>query len=145
MILLVESIHRDISWKEPKDLTYEEAASGVNRKQGSSICSFHTVGDDFFHHALRGAHVAFADGTVHFLSEDISPEDLQALLTGDPSRPVNLESLERPSLNWTNIFSLTVLIVSSVLLIANTRMHQRKQAKEKERMPPIKDNQDVGR
>jgi hypothetical protein len=135
MILLVESIHRDISWKEPRDLSYKEAASGVDQKSGPGLCSNHVVGDDFFHHARRGAHVAFADGTVHFLPEDIPLEDLQALLTGDSAYPMNLESLERPNLHWFNIFPLSVLIVFSLVLIIDARLHQWKQVNEQKKTP----------
>ena len=50
-------------------------------------------GGDYFHYARRGAYAAFVDGSVHFLPEDISPDDLRALLTGDAARTIDLEVL----------------------------------------------------
>ena len=120
MILLVESGDRAINWKEPKDLSYEEAMSGINRREVPCIFSTHAEGGDYFHHARRGAYVAFVDGSVHFLPEDISPDDLRALLTGDLTRDMDLDSLARPSLNWSHIVALIVLIASGGVLIVGS-------------------------
>ena len=98
MILLVESADRSINWKEPKDLTYEEAVAGVNRQGEPCISSTHTEGGDYFHYARRGAYTIFVDGSVHFLPEDISPDDLRALLTGDAARTIDLEVILEPRL-----------------------------------------------
>jgi hypothetical protein len=117
MILLVESADPAINWKEPKDLTYEEASVGINRQGRLCISSSHTEGGDYFHHARRGAFAAFVDGSIHFLPEDISPDDLRALLTGDTSRTIDLESALHPPLNWSHIVGLAVLVASCLLLI----------------------------
>jgi hypothetical protein len=117
MILLVESAGHPINWKEPKDLTYEEAMSGVNRQGTFCVSSTHTEGGDYFHHACRGAYAAFADGSVHFLPEDISPDDLRALLTGDTGRFIDVDALACPSLDWAHIVGLTVFIASSAVLL----------------------------
>jgi hypothetical protein len=132
MILLVESADRAINWKEPKDLTYEEAVSGVNRPSGPCISSAHAIGDDYFHTARHGAFVAFVDGSVHFLPEDISAEDLDALLTGDTARAIDLEALTRPSLDWTHIVALAVLIPSSGLLVIGALTQRLRRKPEQE-------------
>jgi hypothetical protein len=127
MILLVESADRAIDWKEPKDLTYEEAVAGVNRHGEPCISSTHTEGGDYFHYAHRGAYAAFVDGSVRFLPEDISPDDLRALLTGDAARTIDLESLLEPRLNWSHIVGLAVLIASGALLVIGAivqRLHR---------------------
>ena len=122
MILLVEADNRGINWKEPRDLTYEEAAL--------SIPSMHELGHDYFHHARRGAYAAFVDGTVHFLPEDIAPEDLRALLTGDLSRNIDLQSLDRPSLDWSHVVALPLLIVSGAVLIIGSLVRRGRAGEE---------------
>jgi hypothetical protein len=127
MILLVESADRAIDWKEPKDLSYDEASAGICLPSVPGISSGHAIGNDYFHNARRGAHVAFVDGSVHFLPEDIPPEDLRALLTGDITRPIDLEALAHPTLNWSHIVSLAVFIASSAILIVGAvvqRLHR---------------------
>jgi hypothetical protein len=126
MILLVEADNRGINWKEPKDLTYEEAAAGINRQSGPGISSTHVIGDDYFHNVRRGAYVAFVDGSVHFLPEDIAIDDLRALLTGDTSRRIDLESFERPGLNWSHIVALPLLILSGGVLVVGSLVQRRR-------------------
>lgn len=124
MILLVEAADRGINWKEPRDLTYEETAEGINRPDGRGISGSHVIGDDYFHYARRGALVAFADGSVHFLPEDIPPEDLRALLTGDLTRQIDLEALTRPRPNRLHTVGLMVLICSGSALLIFAIMHR---------------------
>ncbi len=95
MILLVEAAGRGVSWKEPKDLSLEEVAVVVRRGPQPEDCGYH-VADDYFHVRRPGTHVAFVNGSVHFLPTDIPADDLQALLTGDTSRPIDLDALARP-------------------------------------------------
>lgn len=117
MILLIEARGRNINWKEPKDLAYEDAAAGVNRFDGRGLSSEHTLGDDYRHHPLHGAYVAFVDGSVHFLPDDIPAEDLEAMLTGDTSRRIDLDSLARPQLNLPHIIGPPVLVLSALALL----------------------------
>lgn len=132
MILLVESADCSINWKEPKDLTFDEAARGVCQRTSPGISSGHVIGDDYFHHVRHGAYVAFVDGSVHFLPEDISPEDLRALLVGDTSRPIDLDALARPAINWSHITGLALFVLSSIYLILRTLVHRLHQ-----KQPPI--------
>ena len=70
-ILLVEVADSGIHWLEPRDLHVRQMAPGVNPKSGQGISSVHR----------GGANVVFADGSVHFIRDDITPELLRALLT----------------------------------------------------------------
>jgi prepilin-type processing-associated H-X9-DG protein len=116
-ILLVEAANCGIDWKEPKDLTFEQAAAGINRQPGPSISSSHTLRDDYFHHAQKGAYVAFADGHAGSLPESISPAKLKSLLTGDLAEPVDVDELQKAALNWSNILALVILVVSVLVLV----------------------------
>jgi hypothetical protein len=132
MILLVESGNRDVNWKEPRDITYEEAAAGVNRQDSPGISSTHTEGGDYFHYPVRGAYAVFVDGSVHLLPEDISPEYLRALLTGDLTREIDVDRLVRPRLNWSHIVGLAMLIASGGLLIIGALVQRWKRGKADE-------------
>ena len=79
-ILLVEVADSGIHWLEPRDLHVRQMAPGVNPKSGQGISSVHR----------GGANVVFADGSVHFIRDDITPELLRALLT-----PAGGEKIER--------------------------------------------------
>jgi hypothetical protein len=72
-ILLVEVANSGIDWKEPKDLTLDEARAGINPPNARGISSLHE----------NGAHVAMTSGAVYFVPKTISHEDLEALLTGN--------------------------------------------------------------
>ena len=61
-ILLVEAVGAGVSWLEPRDLTFEQAAQQINAAEQAGIASHH--GDT--------AHVLFADTSVHSLSNEIS-------------------------------------------------------------------------
>jgi prepilin-type processing-associated H-X9-DG protein len=141
MILLVESADRAVNWKEPKDLSYEEASAGVNRRGEPCIASTHAQRGDYFHHPRRGAYAAFADGHVHFLPEDIPREDLQALLTGDTTRQIDLASLARPTIHWSHIVGLSILIASSGLLLIGTIVQRRRRPAESETTEEINNPQ----
>ncbi len=72
-IALVEVVNSGIHWMEPRDLPLSEALRGINAKAGLSISSRHR----------SGVQVGRADGSVWFLSDDTSPQQLQAMLTPD--------------------------------------------------------------
>ncbi len=80
-IAVVEVANAGIHWMEPRDLTFEQAAQGINPR-GATACisSNHT----------DGANVLLFDASVHYLQNDIPPDLLRALLTangGEPAEP----------------------------------------------------------
>jgi len=80
-ILVVEVHNSGINWLEPRDLTFEEAARGINPRDGKlGISSAHR----------GGANVLFADGAVRYLTNETLPETLRALLTANGGEDVRL-------------------------------------------------------
>jgi prepilin-type processing-associated H-X9-DG protein len=76
-ILLVESHNTGIHWMEPRDLHLSQMNPQLNGAEGQGISSPHE----------GGASVAFADGSVHFLPNTLTAEELRALLTADGGEP----------------------------------------------------------
>jgi hypothetical protein len=69
-ILLIEVANSGIHWLEPRDLKLEDLPLVVNPKSGKGISSNH----------VRGAHVCFADGSVHFLPNDLAADTLRKMI-----------------------------------------------------------------
>ncbi|PQO42398.1 DUF1559 domain-containing protein [Blastopirellula marina] len=72
-ILIAETASRDIEWLQPKDLDVETMSFQINDPDSPSISSHHP----------GGALVVFCDGTVGFLSSDLPPEVVKAMITID--------------------------------------------------------------
>jgi len=70
-ILLAEVHNSGIHWMEPRDLELSKMAMTINPKNGVGISSGHP----------KGAQVSLVDGRVKFLSNDLPPATLRALLT----------------------------------------------------------------
>ena len=70
-IMVVESHQSGIHWMEPRDMKADDATLGVNSESTASIGSAHP----------GIAIVAFADGHVRHVSDDIDPEVLKAMTT----------------------------------------------------------------
>lgn len=70
-ILLVEVRHSGIAWMEPRDLDMRQMAPGINAKAVQGISSNHPA----------GANVGFADGSVRFLPDSLTPAELDAMLS----------------------------------------------------------------
>jgi prepilin-type processing-associated H-X9-DG protein len=70
-LLIVEIVNSGIHWMEPRDLHVVQMARTINPKAGQGISSPHT----------GGAQVLMADGTVRFISEQLTAETIRALLT----------------------------------------------------------------
>ena len=84
-LLVVEVADSGIHWMEPRDLHVLQMAPAVNPKAGQGISGPHR----------RGAWVCMADGSVRFLPESISREELEALLTIAGAEPVDPDNLDR--------------------------------------------------
>ena len=120
-IMLVEVADSGINWMEPRDLSFEEARQGINRKPGLGISSRHETDRRFYRDSI-GANAILADGSGRFLPEGLSPETLQALLTKDGGETVEVDARLDPKgpgtrrLNWGMCFALLVFAVSVALL-----------------------------
>jgi hypothetical protein len=77
-ILMVEFVDSGIAWMEPRDLDARQVARLIHRRGSKGAGHTH------------GFHVVFADGTTRFIeSDDISVEELQALVTIDGGENVS--------------------------------------------------------
>jgi len=67
----VEVANSGIHWMAPRDLHVVQMSRTVNGKAGQGISGLHK----------EGAYALMADGAVRFVSEDLSQEVINALLT----------------------------------------------------------------
>jgi len=76
-IHLIEVADSDIHWMEPRDLTFEQAAAGIEPESGLGISSKH------------GDRIVYlnANYEVHTLEQDIGVDELRTLLTIDTDDP----------------------------------------------------------
>ena len=70
-LLVVEVHNSGIGWFEPRDLHVAQMAPRINSKQGQGPSSAHP----------GGVNVAFVDGGVQFLPDDLPPEELRKMAT----------------------------------------------------------------
>lgn len=77
-ILAIEVGGSGIPWMEPRDVTVEEAVTFITNPGASQFTQVHP----------GGLNVAMADGSVRFISNDINPGTLRALLTKDDGQAV---------------------------------------------------------
>lgn len=82
-ILLVESINANVQWTEPRDLDIATMSFKINDASKPSISSRHP----------GGANVAFADGDVYFMTEEITEEELRALITVSGGEDITRDDL----------------------------------------------------
>jgi hypothetical protein len=75
-ILVIEVIHSDILWMEPRDLTLEQALQSIQPKSSIRIGSRHS----------RGIHYLTVSGAVRTLDSNIDRESLRKLLVRDASK-----------------------------------------------------------
>ena len=123
-VLLVETIDSKIYWAEPRDLTLDEALQGINPESRPGISSHHVLFPDVFYDEKPGAYALFADGSVHFLPQQITQEDLKALLTrdgGESLDPADLEDRYPPRFRWDRVAALAVFVLSFLLLLLRPR------------------------
>ncbi len=77
-ISVIEVKDSGIRWTEPRDLTLAEASRPINSVSSTAISSLH--GD--------GAHALLCDGSVRFLTKELPPETLRAMLTANGGEPI---------------------------------------------------------
>jgi len=80
-IMLVEMSNAGVHWLEPRDLPLSEIAPTINTKEGRGISSRHP----------GVAVVAFADGRVRPIADNLPPAIVRALLTVQGGEPVSDE------------------------------------------------------
>jgi len=78
-LLVVEACGVDRVWTNPTDVDIDSQPIGINLP---SAARFHSPGWISSHH-YDGGHVALVDGSVRFLSKNIDPKVLKALVTMD--------------------------------------------------------------
>ncbi|MEQ8785834.1 MAG: DUF1559 domain-containing protein [Pirellulaceae bacterium] len=76
-VAVVEVTHSGVNWLEPADLSRDDAMRGINfTRSGGCVSSLHG----------GGANVAFLDGHVMFLDDEVTPETLEAMLDQNDGR-----------------------------------------------------------
>jgi len=90
-LLVVESSNSGINWMEPRDLDFDQMSMTVNSASGVGISGQHPKSSRFPRQEPTGACAAMADGSVHFLPNDLSSETLKALLTVDGDETANID------------------------------------------------------
>lgn len=83
-LLVVEACGVDRVWTNPTDVDIDSQPVGINLP---SATRFHSPGWISSHH-YDGGHAALADGSVRFLSKNIDPKILKALVTMDGGESV---------------------------------------------------------
>jgi len=84
-VVISETVNSGIHWMEPRDLHVTQMATSINPPAGQGISSNHP----------GGARVLCADGFVRLLSaEDVSPKQLQSMLTVGDGKVVDIEQLD---------------------------------------------------
>lgn len=86
-ILLVEAAGSGINWLEPRDLSYEEALHGVNTKAAAGM----NLGISSHHEG--GAQAAFVDGSVRYLRDTLTADQLRPLLERNDGQLVDLTEM----------------------------------------------------
>ena len=81
-IMVIEAAGSNIHWMEPRDLTFAEATQGINPQgSGPRVASGHA----------GGVNCLFADGSVHFLLDTRSRQDMAGLFTIAGGERISLE------------------------------------------------------
>ncbi|MBN2474137.1 MAG: DUF1559 domain-containing protein [Pirellulales bacterium] len=89
-ILLVEVADADIHWMEPRDLTWQDIATGLHPKTGPGVDSYHP----------KGVNVLMADASVRHLPSGTPTSTLKALLTIDGGEEVDIDAVWTSSEFW---------------------------------------------
>jgi hypothetical protein len=129
-VLLVEMSNSRIDWRQPLDLTFDQATAGINREPGPGISSQHVL-ESFFYRPVTGVNVAFADGCVVFVPADTPPQCLRSLLAGNPvegienSDHTDFDRLLHARPDWRRILAFASLAISSIVFLFRPRARSR--------------------
>jgi hypothetical protein len=77
-ILAVEIANSGIHWMEPRDLSFDDAVLGINRKEGPGISSMHE----------GASQIALGDGSVRYVADSVLNETIRRLLERNDGEPV---------------------------------------------------------
>jgi prepilin-type processing-associated H-X9-DG protein len=116
-ILIMELTDSDIAWAEPRDLTFEQVGKTIAEDPQLKMFAAHETQRGFLCLPEKGANVAFADGSVRFLTTGFLQKYLKAMLTRDGGEKVDFEDMPPPNLNWPRIIGLAVLVFSMACLL----------------------------
>jgi hypothetical protein len=89
--LLVVETTADIPWMAPRDLEADKLPLAINPPSGTGISAEHPQTSRFPPREPTGANVAFANGMVMFLTNDLPAEVIKALITADGGEKVDLD------------------------------------------------------
>jgi hypothetical protein len=131
-VLVVEVANSDIHWMEPRDPGLEDLVSG---RAGACqpLTSHHAM--ERYWHVLGpgGGNVVCADGSVHYLSCPISPDDAKEILSVNGGEKLTIAELARRGplvarRRWDHIIGLPLFCLSFVALLClaltTRRRHQ---------------------
>ena len=117
-ILLIDVGHSDIDWKEPRDLSFDEAVKLLTAPVDPDKFTGHVEQATFLHKQHYFRLVAMLDGSVQRLRSPLDRETAIALLTangGETIDPARLDTLGQAELRYDRIYGLALLLVIAVL------------------------------
>lgn len=80
-LLLAEACGQNIVWTEPRDVDVSQVPLGVNLPGSQPLASHGLVSSRHTMLDAAGANTLFADGHGEFISNDVDPDVLRALVT----------------------------------------------------------------
>ena len=117
-IMLVELDKNDLTWSEPRDISFDEFKKLIKSDPERRLFSYiHRPG--FFWKLQYCALVAFADGHIALLSEPTLRRYGEAMCTPSGGEKVDLHDLDLAleELDWPRVCGAIVLLVAELLLI----------------------------
>lgn len=117
-ILLIEAAGRGVNWKEPRDLTFDEAVDLLSSPIRLSGSDGHKAGGGYFIKSRYVRNVAMCDGSVLRLPVPIEREQAIALLTASGGEAVDMTQLDwysAPQLDFGKIWAFSVFCVLALL------------------------------
>jgi hypothetical protein len=121
-ILAIEASGLEVKWKEPRDLSIDEAVELLATKPHSGHMHVNDgfLSTTYYVHSARC--VAFCDGHIEFMKQLKDPSVARALLTcagGEPIPQELPEKLDEPKITtvikWGRVWALTVFVTLSLL------------------------------